>query len=155
MAHVKSVDTYRFNILLPVPLAGKMLTYLRGKTHPARKVDGRKLRKLERRMTPSDLFTMYLMQLLKDVELDCIARKWVDTIMAKNLKQREKDIARGIANRKAPEEKKKPGRVAGKYYPKYEQINKAKREKRAAKEAAKSKNKSLVSRRRGRPRKNT
>lgn len=131
MANVQSVDAYRFNILLDVPLSAKMLTFIRNKKVPVRKVDGRKNRVLVRRMTPSDLVASLLTKALDGVEVDTEGKRWIEQTMARNWKQREKAIARGIANRKAPKDKLKPGRVAGKYYPKYEEARKARLEKKA------------------------
>lgn len=113
MANIKAVDNYKYCILTPVELAGKIRTYLKGKKVPAREIDGRRIRTPLRAMTPSDFFISAVADKLKDVEMDAESMKWTQSVIQENLRKREIQLAKNRAARKPQADKLKPGPKPG------------------------------------------
>lgn len=119
MANVKAVDGYKYCVLTPLELAGKVRTYIKGKKLPARKITGRGIRTPFRAMTPSDFFVAAAEEKLADFKMDAESAQWIEVVLAKNLKAREKQIAKNFAARKPDSEKLKSGPKPGNPSPKF------------------------------------
>lgn len=133
MANFKAVDVYRYSVSVPVELAGKIRTFIKGKqvqVHPRVEMN---IRKPMRKMTPTDLFVSLAEKFLADVSMDAESQKWVNACFEKNRKIRKLVLAQHLANRKKPEEKLKSGPKPGKKYPKFLAAMKKLAEERRAK----------------------
>lgn len=119
MACVKALDVYRVSAHIPVESAGRMRTYLKGKTMPARHITGRGIIKEVRLMTTSDFITEAINSKLEGVTMDAESREWVEAQLRKNLKERKRVVEKHKSERKPPEQWLKRGPKPGKKYPKY------------------------------------
>ena len=142
MANIVAIDTYRYPINFPVELAGKVRTYIKGKMKPAPQLgEGKKIRKPLKAMTPSDYVVEVVERSLADFQMDAESRKWVDAIMARNLKYRAKYRQLALERRKDPADYLKSGPKPGKKYPKFLAAMKKLAEKRRAEGWPRGKNK--------------
>lgn len=131
MANIKAIDTYKYPVLFPVELMGRLRTYIKGKQKPSRPLgEGKKIRKPMRAMTVSDFILEISEKALAGVKMDADSRKWVDAMFEKNRQERDKQRKLAIARHKKPEEKLKPGPKPGKVSPKFLEAMKKLSEKR-------------------------
>lgn len=102
--------------------AARLRTVVKGRTMPALKFKDRANRKSERKMSTSYFVEQLVKERLSDVKADAESLKWMADAQKAAIKQRKEqdELVRKGANRKPKSEWKKPGRVAGKIYPKYE-----------------------------------
>lgn len=120
MANQFRPDMYRAYITLPVEQMAKVRTVIRGKRVTIDVMGRTGPRRAERIMMPSDYLTQLVIDALRDVQPDAESLAWMAD-QSKRLtalrKKADEDVASGKF-RKPKSEWKKPGRVAGKKYPK-------------------------------------
>ena len=137
MSSIRAENKHRIAITLSWDTIGRILTCIRGKKVAARSFQGKRTRKKNRDMTVSDYLEALASKDVANVQMDVQALRWVERERAKAHDVRVRAIAQNKANRKDPKDKLKPGRVAGKYYPKYEAAL-AKRRERSQREKQKT-----------------
>ena len=119
MANIQAIDIYRFALDVPMELAGKIRTWLKGRECPARPLKGRNIRKPTRKMTASDMFVDHFSKEMADVRMDAESIKWVEEQLAKNQRKREYWQEKAKAKRKPRDQWEKCGPKPGKKYPKF------------------------------------
>ena len=100
MANKPSIEKIKMVIGLDLELAGRLRTWLKGRTKSAISRNGLKIRKPVVAMGPSDFFDDLAEKALADVQMDAESRKWVEAQLAKNIEVRKKLIAYEIKKRK-------------------------------------------------------
>lgn len=85
---------------IDLELAGRLRTWLKGRTKPAVSRHGQNIRKPIVPMVASDFFESLAEKALADVQMDSESRKWVEEQYRKNLETRQKLIAYVTAHRK-------------------------------------------------------
>lgn len=112
---------YRALIPLEIESAAKVYQMIEGREVPATAQIGKKVRKSTRKMQIGDFIDNLVGEATRDVVLNAKWRAWAEEQMKRTVEAREKvdAVIRSGAFRKAPEERRKPGRVAGKKYENY------------------------------------
>lgn len=100
MANKPSIEKVKVGVLIDLELAGRLRTWLKGRTKPAISRHGQNIRKPTVPMVQSDFFESLAEKALADVQMDAESRKWVEAQYAKNLETRKKLIAYVTAQRK-------------------------------------------------------
>lgn len=126
MVNQRNVDKVREDFLTDWETAAKLRTVVKGKVMPATEFKGRKTRKSSRQMSVGYYINTIVKDSVKDVTADAESLKWVCEARKKavQIRARQDERVRNGANRKPKSEWLKPGRVAGKVYPKYEEAMK-------------------------------
>lgn len=134
MTNQVNVDKVRQDVIMTWEDAAKIRTVIKGKTMPPCTFNGRKTRKESRPMSISYYIYHVVSEHIKDVKPDAESIAWAMEGRRKTIAKRQKqdELIRKGANRKPKSQWKKPGRVAGKVYPKYDEAMKRVHAKRRA-----------------------
>ncbi len=118
----KSGVDYRCSVRVDLLDVARAMTYVRGRTVPVERNGTRKTRKRFREMNVSDFYAAVGREALKGIVPDAQAKIWMAEQMVANEERVRKHLADIAAGkyRKPEGEKQKPGRKAGKVYPKWE-----------------------------------
>lgn len=121
MINQNNVEKVKNDFWMDWETAARLRTVVKGQTMPPITFKGRKTRKATRKMSIGYYVSQLVEKSVVGVKPDAESIQWMAAGRKAAIKKREEqdERVRNGVNRKPKSEWKKPGRVAGKVYPKY------------------------------------